>query len=71
MFLHAFLKFSQELHHWFGDPAVLRADVPLLAVHFLQRYAEEIGKPAGGFTQQAMELMMGYNWPGNVRELQN
>jgi Nif-specific regulatory protein len=48
-----------------------RDDIPLLAVHFLQRYAEEIGKPAGGITQQAMELMVGYNWPGNVRELQN
>jgi Nif-specific regulatory protein len=48
-----------------------REDIPLLATHFLARYAEEIGKPAGGFTQQAMELMMGYNWPGNVRELQN
>jgi len=48
-----------------------RDDIPLLATHFLARYAEEIGKPAGGFTQQAMELMMGYNWPGNVRELQN
>ena len=48
-----------------------RDDIPLLAVHFLQRYAEEIGKPCGGFTQQTMELMMGYNWPGNVRELQN
>jgi transcriptional regulator with GAF, ATPase, and Fis domain len=48
-----------------------RDDIPLLAVHFLKRYADEIGKPAGGFTQQAMELMKGYNWPGNVRELQN
>jgi len=48
-----------------------RDDIPLLAVHFLQRYAEEIGKPCGGFTQQTMELMTGYNWPGNVRELQN
>ena len=48
-----------------------REDIPLLATHFLARYAEEIGKPAGGFTQQAMELLMSYNWPGNVRELQN
>jgi Nif-specific regulatory protein len=48
-----------------------RDDIPLLAAHFLERYADEIGKPAGGFTQQAMELMKGYNWPGNVRELQN
>ncbi len=48
-----------------------REDIPLLAAHFLERYAEEIGKPVGGFSQQALELMVGYNWPGNVRELQN
>ena len=48
-----------------------REDIPLLAAHFLARYAEEIGKPVGGFSQQAMELMVGYDWPGNVRELQN
>jgi Nif-specific regulatory protein len=48
-----------------------RDDIPLLAGHFLARYAQEIGKPVGGFSQQAMELMLGYNWPGNVRELQN
>ncbi len=48
-----------------------REDIPLLASHFLQRYAEELSKPVGGFGQQAMELMVAYNWPGNVRELQN
>jgi Nif-specific regulatory protein len=48
-----------------------REDITLLASHFLQRYADELGKPAGGFSQQAMELLVGYNWPGNVRELQN
>ena len=48
-----------------------RDDIPLLATHFLERYGAEIGKPAGGFAQQAMELMKAYDWPGNVRELQN
>ncbi len=48
-----------------------REDIVLLAAHFLERYADEIGKPVGGFSQQAMELMMSYDWPGNVRELQN
>ena len=48
-----------------------REDIPLLAEHFLARYAAEIGKPVGGFSQQAAELMLSYNWPGNVRELQN
>jgi transcriptional regulator with GAF, ATPase, and Fis domain len=48
-----------------------RDDIPLLATFFLERYGAEVGKPVGGFTQQAMELMKGYDWPGNVRELQN
>jgi transcriptional regulator with GAF, ATPase, and Fis domain len=48
-----------------------REDIPLLAGYFLARYATEMGKPAGGFSQQAMELLQGYDWPGNVRELQN
>jgi transcriptional regulator with GAF, ATPase, and Fis domain len=48
-----------------------REDIPLLATHFLAHYSTELGKPAGGFSQQAMELLQGYDWPGNVRELQN
>jgi Nif-specific regulatory protein len=48
-----------------------REDIPLLAIHFLARYSTELGKSAGGFSQQAMELLQGYDWPGNVRELQN
>ena len=48
-----------------------REDIPLIASHFLQRFATEFGRPAGGFSQQAMELLQSYDWPGNVRELQN
>jgi transcriptional regulator with GAF, ATPase, and Fis domain len=48
-----------------------RDDVPLLAQFFLKKYSAEIGKPSGGFAQQAMELLLGYDWPGNVRELEN
>jgi transcriptional regulator with GAF, ATPase, and Fis domain len=48
-----------------------RDDIPLLAEHFLKRYAAEMGKPAAGFAQQAMELLQAYDFPGNVRELQN
>jgi Nif-specific regulatory protein len=48
-----------------------RDDIPLLAEHLLKRYGAELGKPAAGFTQQAMELLQAYDWPGNVRELQN
>ncbi len=48
-----------------------REDIPLLAGFFLDRYAKEIGKAVGGFSQQTMELLQGYDWPGNVRELEN
>jgi Nif-specific regulatory protein len=48
-----------------------REDIPLIGSHFLQRFAAEFGRPAGGFSQQAMELLQSYDWPGNVRELQN
>jgi transcriptional regulator with GAF, ATPase, and Fis domain len=48
-----------------------REDVPLLATHFLARYAREMGKPTGNFAQATLEVMAAYDWPGNVRELQN
>ncbi len=46
-------------------------DIPLLAVHFLKKYTEEMGKTIKGFTPEAMEKMMRYPWPGNIRELEN
>ncbi|MEW6374348.1 MAG: sigma-54 dependent transcriptional regulator [Thermodesulfobacteriota bacterium] len=46
-------------------------DIPLLAAHFLKKYAEEMGKTIKGFTPEAMEKLIRYSWPGNVRELEN
>jgi DNA-binding NtrC family response regulator len=46
-------------------------DIPLLSVHFLKKYAEEMGKMVKGFTPAAMGKLMKYPWPGNVRELEN
>ncbi len=46
-------------------------DIPALAVHFLKKYSEEMGKSIKGFTPEAMEKLMRYPWPGNVRELEN
>jgi DNA-binding NtrC family response regulator len=46
-------------------------DIPILAVHFLKKYAEEMGKTIKGYTSEAMEKLMRYPWPGNVRELEN
>jgi DNA-binding NtrC family response regulator len=46
-------------------------DIPLLAMHFLRRYARDNGKPITGFTDEAMDRMCRHSWPGNVRELEN
>jgi DNA-binding NtrC family response regulator len=46
-----------------------RADIPLLAAHFLRRYAARYRKAAIEFTPDAMELLLRHSWPGNVREL--
>jgi DNA-binding NtrC family response regulator len=47
------------------------SDVPLLAAHFLQKYAAENGKEVDGFATEALERLADYGWPGNVRELEN
>jgi DNA-binding NtrC family response regulator len=47
------------------------SDIPLLASHFLARYAKENGKHISGFSDEALERMVRYPWPGNVRELEN
>jgi nitrogen regulation protein NR(I) len=46
-------------------------DVPLLANHFLKRFAEETGSGVTAISPAAMQILMGYAWPGNVRELEN
>ncbi|MBL9017492.1 MAG: sigma 54-interacting transcriptional regulator [Myxococcales bacterium] len=48
-----------------------REDIPLLAAHFLKRYAEEYRMELPGFTQDALDALQSYNWPGNIRELEN
>src|SRR5512147_1062459 len=46
-------------------------DVPLLAHHFLRRYADRLGKKVRSVAPETIELLSGYRWPGNVRELEN
>jgi two-component system NtrC family response regulator len=46
-------------------------DVLLLARHFLERFGIELGRPALGFSEDAIEALRGADWPGNVRELIN
>lgn len=46
-------------------------DVPALADHFLEGYAERYRRGAMKFSERAFGQMLGYHWRGNVRELQN
>ncbi|HYT82730.1 MAG TPA: sigma-54 dependent transcriptional regulator [Gemmatimonadales bacterium] len=46
-----------------------REDVPLLAAHFLRRYAGRYRKAGLGLAADALEALLRHPWPGNVREL--
>jgi two-component system response regulator PilR (NtrC family) len=48
-----------------------REDIPLLADHFLAKYAEQMGKHVSGVSHAAMQWLVRYGWPGNIRELEN
>ena len=46
-------------------------DIPLLAEHFLVKYAAQMDKPVRTISHEARDLLAAYTWPGNVRELEN
>lgn len=46
-------------------------DLPELAEALLGQATHDLGKPAEGFTDEALACMADYRWPGNVRELRN
>jgi two-component system response regulator HydG len=71
-------KFREDLYYRLNvinlEMPALRvrpSDVPLLASHFLRKYAAENGKELRGFSGEALEHLASYSWPGNVRELEN
>jgi DNA-binding NtrC family response regulator len=71
-------KFREDLYYRLNvinlEMPALRdrpSDVPLLASHFLYKYAAENGKELRQFTADALECLTAYPWPGNVRELEN
>ncbi len=71
-------SFRQDLYHRLSmveiviEPLRRRAeDIPLLAMHFLERFAEQYSKRIDGIAHDAMDRLMMHGWPGNVRELEN
>jgi two-component system response regulator HydG len=48
-----------------------KADIPLLAKHFINQYNRETNKSITGLSDNALKELLIYDWPGNVRELEN
>jgi len=71
-------RFREDLYYRINViPIVLpplrerREDIPLIAEHFLAKYAEQMGKAIGAVSHEAMDLLKRHDWPGNIRELEN
>lgn len=48
-----------------------KEDILPLAEAFLEEIGRNIGRPAGGLSQQVHDALLAYAWPGNARELRN
>ncbi|MCI0496243.1 sigma 54-interacting transcriptional regulator [candidate division KSB1 bacterium] len=46
-------------------------DIPTLAAHFLNRFAEKHAKQLQHIAPETIKILENYPWPGNVRELEN
>ena len=70
--------FREDLYYRLNVVSILapllrerKEDIPLLAQHFLTRYANLRGKKIKSISPQVMDQLCRYSWPGNVRELEN
>lgn len=70
-------RFRQDLYYRLNvvtiDSPALRdrmEDIPVLAMHFMEKFAARNRKTVKGFTPQAMDMLLKYPWPYNVRELE-
>jgi DNA-binding NtrC family response regulator len=71
-------KFRQDLYYRINVMKIVSPalsdhveDIPQIANHYLQHYAQMFQKPMQSITAEAMAMLQGYSWPGNVRELEN
>jgi DNA-binding NtrC family response regulator len=69
-------KFRQDLYYRINTVQIVlpplrdrRKDIPLLAGHFLQVFAGEMGKDVRVIAPAALDQLLAHDWPGNVREL--
>jgi Nif-specific regulatory protein len=71
-------EFRQDLYYRLNVVSVVlpplrehREDIPLLALHFANKFAAKSKRGFRGISPEARSLLMQYSWPGNVRELEN
>jgi two-component system, NtrC family, response regulator AtoC len=71
-------RFREDLYHRLNVVPIMlpplrerREDIPVLAHHFLQRFAMEVKKDLSEISAEALGKLSAYDWPGNVRELAN
>jgi DNA-binding NtrC family response regulator len=71
-------RFREDLYYRINVFTILlpplrerRADIPLLAAHFLRKCSSQMDKHIHEINPDAMDLMVRHKWPGNVRELAN
>ncbi len=71
-------EFREDLYYrlavipvWIPPLRERKADIPILAAHFLKAFSEEKGGRMHSISPEAMDLLRAHDWPGNVRELRN
>ena len=71
-------KFREDLYHRLNVIRITipslkerSGDIPLLAKHFLQKVAKELGVDSKVLSPQALSVLQSLSWPGNVRQLEN
>lgn len=71
-------RFREDLYYRLSVIPILipplrhrKEDIPLLAEHFLKKYAATNHSNVRGFTKRAISKLLEMRWEGNVRELEN
>ncbi|MFZ0454626.1 MAG: sigma-54 dependent transcriptional regulator [Ignavibacteriaceae bacterium] len=71
-------KFREDLYYRLNVFSIVvpplrerRADIPILAYYFLNKFTTAMNKLVKNISKEAMDFLTNYDWPGNVRELEN
>ncbi len=71
-------KFREDLYYRLNVFSIVvpplrerRADIPILAYYFLNKFSTMMNKPIKNISKEAIDFLVNYDWPGNVRELEN